>query len=764
MIIQCLPIFVGRSGIQAKAEVVQKDSGRKLKCQIMDMTIAEGCTARIYGRKPSGLEIYNDCTLNGNAVIVELTTQFLAEIGTVPAQVELTKEGNTVTSFEFLIVVKRSLVNGGAIESSNEFTALKKALNDAYTAAYQAVSEYIEANGLEIDVPDEQIKEAVDKYLAENPVTGISKIYMRVSGGYIQYSSDNSTWKNLLAMDDINGSDGADGKDGKDGISPTISTSTITGGHRITLKDVNGTKTVDVMDGKDGEQGEQGIPGEKGDTGASGKDGKDGSDASVTAENIQNALGYTPANKDTVDQLSNEIDDHIAIFNRMLSTGGEIKKHYSPSSITTGKYISIYGSEVTSADTTIGYTEKITVKVGDIIRVVVTSTSTGGADKYINPIVVCAYQNGVVVSSLGLNNVSESVTEYVVPNGVNEIIVSAYFKKTGYNNPRIEIISNKIEESEVLVNYGTIRNDYAWSMPKKVFAKVGENVKLYLRNLNTMNYPVMWGQYLSNATIYNYDDYIEIVPTATGSKNVAYKVYDEHLNLVEEGTTNLVISNLAPSSQTMLLIGDSTIASGDIATKLIDLFSADGNTATLLGTQGSGNAKHEGYSGKKLSDFANGFSGSPFGESGFNFSSYMSSKGYSGVNTVVIQGGINDTNNLAVNADLSSIITALDTIVNSILAYNSNIKILVDLVTMPTSISENFAIKYGTANCNWIARHNAQRLNKLIIEHYASKASVTCVATNAILDTTEDITDNVHPTSDGYVKLANQIYYTLMGL
>lgn len=54
----------------------------------------------------------------------------------------------------------------------------------------------------------EIISEIVKEYLKDNPVTGISEIYMRVSGGYIQYSSDNETWDNLLSIKDITGSDG----------------------------------------------------------------------------------------------------------------------------------------------------------------------------------------------------------------------------------------------------------------------------------------------------------------------------------------------------------------------------------------------------------------------------------------------------------------------------------------------------------------------------------------------------------------------------
>lgn len=45
------------------------------------------------------------------------------------------------------------------------------------------------------------------------------------------------------------------GEDGEDGVSPTVSVTDITGGHRVTITDVDGTKTFDVMDGEDGSGG-----------------------------------------------------------------------------------------------------------------------------------------------------------------------------------------------------------------------------------------------------------------------------------------------------------------------------------------------------------------------------------------------------------------------------------------------------------------------------------------------------------------------------
>ena len=53
----------------------------------------------------------------------------------------------------------------------------------------------------------------------------------------------------------------------KDGVSPTITTENITDGHRITITDIKGTKSIDLFNGEKGEQGIQGEKGEKGEKG-----------------------------------------------------------------------------------------------------------------------------------------------------------------------------------------------------------------------------------------------------------------------------------------------------------------------------------------------------------------------------------------------------------------------------------------------------------------------------------------------------------------
>lgn len=60
--------------------------------------------------------------------------------------------------------------------------------------------------------------------------------------------------------------------------------------------------------GPQGPKGEKGERGEKGDKGDRGEPGMDGSDAEVTAQNIVNALGYTPGRKEDVSQLKGDFD------------------------------------------------------------------------------------------------------------------------------------------------------------------------------------------------------------------------------------------------------------------------------------------------------------------------------------------------------------------------------------------------------------------------------------------------------------------------
>lgn len=147
MIEKTLELNLQNKTLLRRIHAVQADSGRTLKCIIADGTLPSGVTARIYARKPSGKEVYNDCTIDGNAVVATLTTQLLAEIGNVPCQIEISmSDADKVTTFKFEIVVEESLVADSAIESSNEYSSLEKLVQSANTATAKANTATTNAN------------------------------------------------------------------------------------------------------------------------------------------------------------------------------------------------------------------------------------------------------------------------------------------------------------------------------------------------------------------------------------------------------------------------------------------------------------------------------------------------------------------------------------------------------------------------------------------------------------------------------------------
>lgn len=75
--------------------------------------------------------------------------------------------------------------------------------------------------------------------------------------------------------------DGQDGQDGENGVSPTIRTIETTDGYDIEITDINGTKTISVLNGKDGQNGLDG---------ADGRDGEDGFSPIITE--TQTSTGY----------------------------------------------------------------------------------------------------------------------------------------------------------------------------------------------------------------------------------------------------------------------------------------------------------------------------------------------------------------------------------------------------------------------------------------------------------------------------------------
>lgn len=197
------------------------------------------------------------------------------------------------------IVVPRSI--SGNAHWPTLPTAFSDALEEAVDAAERAeeASEhypYIDTDTNHWFVWDVDAGEFVDTHIDAGG--GSISVYMRVYNGYIQYSADYETWYNLIAVEDLKGedgedgngissavlnanytltltftdgtsyttpsirgeqgpagADGSDGEDGTDGVSPTVATTSITGGTRVTITDAEGPHSFDVMNGQNGTEG-----------------------------------------------------------------------------------------------------------------------------------------------------------------------------------------------------------------------------------------------------------------------------------------------------------------------------------------------------------------------------------------------------------------------------------------------------------------------------------------------------------------------------
>lgn len=106
---------------------------------------------------------------------------------------------------------------------------------------------------------------------------GSSILAMRVSGGYIQYTTDNKTWNNLIAVSDLKGAKGDTGPKGDQGP-----------------QGIPGAKGDTGAAGERGPQGEQGIQGPAGAKGDKGDPGERGEAGPAGSTGPQGPAGHTP--------------------------------------------------------------------------------------------------------------------------------------------------------------------------------------------------------------------------------------------------------------------------------------------------------------------------------------------------------------------------------------------------------------------------------------------------------------------------------------
>ena len=111
--------------------VVQGDTGRNVSFKISDYEIPEDAEAAFYIQKPSGTAIYNTAeVISASQLLVPLDAQCLAEAGENYGQVRILVDGEVITSFDFLLLVKE-FRGIEAIESTTEMNIFDQAVEQA---------------------------------------------------------------------------------------------------------------------------------------------------------------------------------------------------------------------------------------------------------------------------------------------------------------------------------------------------------------------------------------------------------------------------------------------------------------------------------------------------------------------------------------------------------------------------------------------------------------------------------------------------------
>ena len=122
-------------GIQSQAvlRVKQFDTSRVIYMSLTDggkpYTIGEKCYAVFEAIKPDGTKVGNNCYIEKNKIVYEITEQTVAVSGIANCEVSLyDADGGLITSPRFTLIIDRKLVTGDEFTSSSEYTSLVECL------------------------------------------------------------------------------------------------------------------------------------------------------------------------------------------------------------------------------------------------------------------------------------------------------------------------------------------------------------------------------------------------------------------------------------------------------------------------------------------------------------------------------------------------------------------------------------------------------------------------------------------------------------
>lgn len=140
-------VYVLKDAIKTPIDYVRGTNAIPIVFHFRDYDIPSGSTAAVYVKKPSGNAVYNNASVSGNDVTVDVTTQMFAEVGQNILQIQISKNNDNLVTFSQPVNVHENNTDEDATKSENESTILQDvkaataAANEAAESANDAAEE-----------------------------------------------------------------------------------------------------------------------------------------------------------------------------------------------------------------------------------------------------------------------------------------------------------------------------------------------------------------------------------------------------------------------------------------------------------------------------------------------------------------------------------------------------------------------------------------------------------------------------------------------
>ena len=320
-----------------------------------------------------------------------------------------------------------------------------------------------------------------------------------------------------------------------------------------------------------------------------------------------------------------------------------------------------------------------------------------------------------------------------------------------------------------------------------IYAVVGREANVYFSGLSMLDpLRVDWDVTYSGNGAQHQNDRFTVTPDVAGTFSLTISALDPISSVVlATATTSVYVAAAATAATpTLLAIGDSTTAGGEVTAELVVLDTADANMAlTLIGTKGTNPNKYEATSGWSTTTFTT--TGSPFYISSvIDVAGYLTNNSLATPTHVVINLGINDvfsaTTDAGARLSAQTAAANLAKLIASINIASATTKIGIALTTAPSDNQDAFGntSNYATGQTQRRYKRNWAIMCRVLIDAFDGKTAnlLWLLPYNVTNDTARNMltataasngrnattitrqNNGVHPAGSGYLQIADILY------